>query len=88
MRPQVCRDFEIRCARCARVRRLPFNYLTNQGLNMEQTSYFEAFDYEGRWKGTATLAAITKAGLQADLKFVLYGRKNLAVDGWACRARA
>lgn len=54
---------------------------------MKQAAYYEAFDDEGRWYGTATLAAITKAGLRADLRYIMYGRENLAVDGWACRAR-
>jgi hypothetical protein len=55
---------------------------------LRQAAYFEAFDHHGRWIGTATLEAIYKAGLRADLRHIMYGRESLAVDGWACRARA
>jgi hypothetical protein len=54
---------------------------------LRQQEYFEASDDHGRWIGTATLEAIHKAGLHADLRCIMYGRESLALDGWACRAR-
>lgn len=52
---------------------------------MKQVAYYEAFR-RGVWVGTATLAAIIKAGCEAEGP-VLYGRETLAIDGWACKAR-
>jgi hypothetical protein len=52
--------------------------------SMKQTTYFEAFAYNPStvshdiWRGTATLAAIRKAGLNADLSYPLYGDEALA----------
>jgi hypothetical protein len=54
---------------------------------MKPTAFAEAFDKQGRWLGTATLETIRKLGLDADLRWIMYGRESLAVDGWACRAR-
>ncbi|KJC40070.1 hypothetical protein UP09_23780 [Bradyrhizobium sp. LTSP885] len=54
---------------------------------MRQTAYFEAFDYEGRWYGTATHAAIMKARLLPDLRNALPGRESFGgADGWACKS--
>ena len=55
---------------------------------MRSVAYFEAFDRFGNWFGTATLAAITKAGLVADLTYPLYAPVALTTDGWACRAKS
>jgi hypothetical protein len=54
---------------------------------MKRIAYYEAFDHFGNWIGTATLVAIRKAGLIADLSHPMYERENLALDGWACRAK-
>lgn len=53
---------------------------------MDSVAYYEAFDGE-TWIGTATLEAIRRAGLRADLSYPMWGRKSLAKDGWACRAK-
>jgi len=59
---------------------------------MKQAAYYEAFAYNQQthdhdvWVGTATLAAISKAGLKADLSYPLYGDEKLAIKGWACRS--
>jgi hypothetical protein len=59
---------------------------------MNQTRYFNAFAYNPStvsyeiWAGTATLAAIRKAGLKADLSYPVYGDEKLAVDGWTFKA--
>jgi len=60
---------------------------------MNDTAYFEAFAFNPRtveydiWRGTATLAAIRKAGLRGNLAFPNYGDKALGgADGWACKA--
>lgn len=54
---------------------------------MRQTAYFEAFDYQGRWYGTATHAAIIRAGLLPNLRHSLFGRECLGgADGWACKS--
>jgi hypothetical protein len=52
---------------------------------MKQVAYYEAFDHYGTWYGTATLAAIKKAGLIPDLASLAYGRPR--ADGWGCRAK-
>lgn len=59
---------------------------------MKQVVYYEAFDFNPStcqndiWRGTATLDAIRKARLKADLSYPLYGDEALSVDGWAFRA--
>ena len=59
---------------------------------MNQTAFYYAFAYNPStvshdiWAGTATLAAIRKAGLKADLSYPLYGDIKLAVDGWSFKA--
>lgn len=55
---------------------------------MRQVAFYEAFDIYGVWYGTATLAAIKKARLEADRRVVMFGDEKLAgADGWACKAR-
>ena len=54
---------------------------------MKRVAYYEVFDLAGNWIGTATLAAIRKAHLIADLSYPMFARADLAADGWACRAR-
>jgi hypothetical protein len=54
---------------------------------MRTVQYFEAFDHNNKWIGTATLAATQKAGLFADLRYPYNGNENLgSFDEWACRA--
>ena len=55
---------------------------------MIAVQYFEAFDHNNRWIGTATIAAIQKADLFANLSHPYYGSETLgSATGWACRAR-
>ncbi len=60
----------------------------------QQAVYFEVFAFNPRtceydlWRGTATLAAATKAGLRADRTHPLYGAVAFGdADGWAFRAK-
>jgi hypothetical protein len=51
-------------------------------------AYFETFHpVTNEWMGTATYDAASKAGLVPDLSFPMYGRRSIAPDGWACRAK-
>lgn len=54
---------------------------------MKIIAYYEAFDHYGRWYGTATMAAIKKAGLLADLASIAFGPESLGKNGWGCEAR-
>ena len=42
-------------------------------------------DYD-LWMGTASLEAIKKHGLGADLSYPLHGDKKMCVDGWGFKA--
>jgi hypothetical protein len=68
------------------------SWLLNGGDVMKQVAFYEAFKRDpftgfGPWTGTATLEAIRKAGLLADLAYPYYGDPALGgEDGWACKA--
>jgi hypothetical protein len=61
---------------------------------MKEIVFYEAFAFDPStcdydlWMGTATVAAIRRAGLRANLAYPYYGDETLGEDdGWACRAR-
>jgi hypothetical protein len=55
---------------------------------MNDTAFFEAFDHNGVWFGTATLEAILAANLIPDRDCIYWGDKSLGgADGWACKAK-
>lgn len=54
---------------------------------MNDIAYFEAHTWNGQWVGTGTRAAIEKAGLIPDTRYILWGPESWSTHGWACLAK-
>lgn len=54
---------------------------------MDRAIFFEVFDHNGIWYGTATFEAAQCAGLFPNLSYPIYGRASWATNGWAYIAK-